>query len=86
LEVIATFYCAPKKAFELLVVVPLNTLKLESLGSLFKITMFHNAFVILKKDDKECNHLKHMWLFVLGFRLVTQAIFEYIKLVKLAMW
>ncbi len=67
-------------------VVPLNMLKLESSGSLFKTTMFHNVFVILKKDDKECNHLKHTWLFVLGFRLVTQAIFEYIKLVKLAMW
>jgi len=38
--------------FELLVVVPLEKLKVEYQISLFKTTMIHNVSEILKKDGK----------------------------------
>jgi hypothetical protein len=47
--------------------------------------MVHNIVEILKKDGKECNHLKHMWLLISTFRLLIQSIFEHVKLFKLAM-
>jgi hypothetical protein len=54
LEVIMSFYYVPQRTFnfELLVVVPLDKLKLQFQVSLFKTTMIHNAFEILKKDGK----------------------------------
>jgi hypothetical protein len=47
--------------------------------------MLHNGFEILKKDGKKCNHLKHMWLFISGFKVPTLGISKYVKLAKLAM-
>jgi hypothetical protein len=47
--------------------------------------MVHNSVEILKKDGKECNHLKHMWLLISTFRLLIQSISKYVKLAKLAM-
>jgi hypothetical protein len=47
--------------------------------------MVHNSVEILKKDGKECNHLRHMWLLILTFLLLIQSISEYVKLAKLAM-
>ncbi len=86
LEVIMSFYYVSQITFnsKLLVVAPLDKLKLESQTSLFKITMFHNFSKISKKDGKECNHLKLMWLIVLGFKVLILGIFEYVKLAKLA--
>jgi hypothetical protein len=54
-EAIMSFYCVPHKTFnfELLVVSPLDKLKLEFQVSLFKTTILHNASKILKKDGKE---------------------------------
>jgi hypothetical protein len=81
------FYYVPQKTFnyQLLVVIPLVKLKFESQASLFKTTMFHNGFEILKKDGKKCNHLKHMRLFISGSKVFTLGIYEYVKLAKLAM-
>jgi hypothetical protein len=87
LEVIMSFYYVAQRIFcsKLLVVAPLDKLKLESQAFLFKTTMLHNASKILKKDGKECNHLRCMWLIVLGFKVFILRIFEYVKLAKLAM-
>ncbi len=71
--------------FELLVVAPLDELKLESQASLFKTTILHNASKILKKDGKECNHLIRMRLRISSFKVFTLGIFKYVKLAKLAM-
>ncbi len=76
LEVIMSFYCVPQRTFnsKLLVVTPLDKLKLESQVSLFKTTMIHNASKILKKDGKKCNHLKHMWLLISSSKVLTLGI------------
>ncbi len=81
------FYYVPQRTFnfELLVVARLDKLKLESQTSLFKTTMLHNAFEILKKDGKECNRLRRMWLIVLGFKVLIMGISKYVKLAKLTM-
>ncbi len=71
--------------FELLVFATFDKLKLEFQVSLFKTTMIHNAFEILKKNSKECNHLKRMWLLISSFKVFTLSIYEYVKLVKLDM-
>jgi hypothetical protein len=47
--------------------------------------MLHNVFEILKKDGKECNHLKCMWSIVLGFKVFILGISKYVKLAKLVM-
>jgi hypothetical protein len=47
----------PKEIGELLMTTPLDKLKLE-LQAFFKTTMVHNSIEILKKDGKQCNHLK----------------------------
>jgi hypothetical protein len=47
--------------------------------------MVHNSIEILKKDGKDCNHLRHMWLFISTIRLLIQSISEYVKLAKLGM-
>jgi hypothetical protein len=54
LEVIMSFNYVPQIIFnsELLVVAPLDKLKLESQAYLFKTNMFHNAYENLKKDGK----------------------------------
>jgi hypothetical protein len=54
LEAIMSFFCVPHRTFyfELLVVAPFDKLKLESQAFLFKTIILHNAFEILKKDDK----------------------------------
>jgi hypothetical protein len=77
----------PQKTFnyELLMVIPIDKLKLESQASLFKTTMLHNGFEILKKDGKECNHLKRMRLFISSSKVFTLGIFEHVKLAKLTM-
>jgi len=87
LEVIMSFYYVPQRTFnfELLLVVPFDKLKFEFQASLFKTTMLHNAFEILKKDGKECNHLRCMWLIVLGFKVLILGISKYMKLAKLTM-
>jgi len=72
LEVIIFFYYMPKKVGKLLVPTPLNKFKLESQVSFFKMTMLHNLNEILKKDGKECNHLKSMWFFISTSKLLTQ--------------
>ncbi len=46
--------------------------------------MVHNLVEILKKDDKQCNHLK-LWLFISTSQLLIQSISEYVKLARLAM-
>jgi hypothetical protein len=83
-----SFYYVPQKMFnsKLLEVVPLDKLKFESQASLFKTTMLHNGFEILKKDGKECNHLKHTRLYILGSKMLTLGIPEYVKFAKLAMF
>jgi len=83
LEVIISFYYVPKEIGELLMTIPLDKLKLE-LQAFFKTTMVHNLVEILKKDDKQCNHLK-LWLFISTSRLLIQSISEYVKLARLAM-
>jgi hypothetical protein len=82
-----SFYYVPQKTFnfELLVVAPLDKLKLESQVSLFKTTMIHIAFEILKKNGKECNHLKCVWLLISSFKVFTLGISKYVKLAKLDM-
>jgi hypothetical protein len=82
-----SLYYVPQKTFnfELLVVIPLDKLKLESQASLFKTVMFHNGFEILKKDGKTCNHLKCMQLFISNSKMLTLGIFVYVKFAKLAM-
>jgi hypothetical protein len=54
------------------------------LQAFFKTTMVHNSIEILKKDGKQCNHLK-LWLFISTSWLLIQSISEYVKLAKLAM-
>ncbi len=82
-----SFYYVPEIIlnYELLVVAPLDKLKLESQAYLFKTNVFHNAYEILKKDGKECNHLRRMWLIVIGFKVLILGISKYVKLAKLAM-
>jgi hypothetical protein len=72
LEALMSFYYVPHKSFnfELLVVAPLDKLKLEFQAFLFKITILHNAFDILKKYGKECNHLICMRLFISSFEVL----------------
>jgi hypothetical protein len=70
---------------ELLVVAPLDKLKVQSQASLVKTSIFHNAFEILKKDGKKCNHFIHMWPLISSFKVLTLYIFKYVKLAKLAM-
>ncbi len=65
--------------------IPLDKLKLKLLQAFLKTTMVHNSIEILKKDGKQCNHLKHMWLLISTFRLFIQSISKYVKLAKLAM-
>jgi hypothetical protein len=72
LEVIIFFYYVPKKVGKLLVPIPLNKFKIESQASFFKTTMLHNSTKIFKKDGKECNHLKSIWLLLSTFKLLTQ--------------
>jgi hypothetical protein len=87
LEVIMPFYYVPQiiLKYELLVVAPFDKLELESQASLFKTTMLRNVFKILKKDGKKCNHLRCMWLIVLGFNVFILGISKSVKLAKLAM-
>jgi hypothetical protein len=55
-----SFYYVPQRTFncKLLVVVPLDKLKLESQAFLFKITMLHNASEISKKDGHVANCMR----------------------------
>jgi len=71
-EVIIFFYYVPKKVGKLLVPTPLNKFKLESQASFFKMTMLHNLNEILKKDGKECNHLRSIWFLISTSKLFTQ--------------
>lgn len=66
-----SFYYVSQITFnsKLLVVAPLDKLKLEFQDFLFKITILHNASE-LKKDGKECNHLICMRLFISSFEVL----------------
>lgn len=74
LDIIISFYYVLHWAFELLMVAPLDKLKLESQAFLFKTTMFHKCLWSFEKGWQRCNHLKHMWLLISNSWIFTQAI------------